>query len=109
MKGRLRTYGQMTSADIGFPRQPFPFTFLIALKSNTSRYASLAASLTRGNGLTLTRVIGSYGEPHEERAKADTRILVYKSDGNGYSSKTEFTVNTNIGETTTVMVSVQLR
>jgi len=107
IKARLRMSGQMTSADVAFPRQPFPLTLLIALKSNSSPYASLVASLPRGNGLTLARVIERYGEPHEERISADARILVYKAEADGYSNKMEFTVNANTGETRSVAVSLQ--
>jgi hypothetical protein len=109
IKAKLRTGGSVTSADIAFPRQPYPFTFLAALKPHTSRSATLIASLTRGNGLTLTRVINNYGEPAEERTTARGRILVYKAEGADYTSKTEFTVSGNTGETTDVMISVQRR
>ncbi|HLX81863.1 MAG TPA: hypothetical protein VKS43_14885 [Burkholderiales bacterium] len=104
---RLKSGGEMTSADISLLRQPGPFTRLIALKSHASPYASLVFFLTGGNGYSATRIKEMYGNPSDETSSDDSYVMTYKSQTTSYSTKTEFQVNVNSGEAKRVMISLQ--
>lgn len=105
---RINSKGAITSVDYTLSRQPFPFTVIVALKSNVRPYASLVFYLPDGNSTTLSSIQQRYGAPDEQTVDNESYpLLSYKKTATNYTAKIEFQMDPNSREAKRVSINLQ--
>ncbi len=105
---RTDSQGTMTSLDYTLSHQPYPFTWIVAMKSHTNPYASLTLDLPDGNGTTISQIESKYGAPDDTTVDADSFTLItYRADTANYKAKCVFRMDPNSGEARRVTITVE--
>jgi hypothetical protein len=107
---RTDSHGSITSVDYPMTQQPYPFTAIMALRSNTEAYASLVFELSQGSGFTAERVKDKYGVSPETMVDPESfSLLTYPIVTGDYFAKIVFKVDAGDEEVRTVTVTMQRR
>ncbi len=98
----------VTRVDLALTRQPFPFTFIAALKTKKHRDAYLVLYFA-AKSYTAAQVLGKYGAPAEESVFGTASLCRYRLETNAYTARAAFTIDPTDGEVYRVAISLKRR
>lgn len=92
--------------DYPLTRQPFPFTFVAALKTTKHQDAYLVLYF-KEKSYTAAQVQGKYGAPSDATIFGASSLYTYKLDTATYTAKAAFTIDPVSGEVNRVAISLK--
>jgi hypothetical protein len=106
-KGIFRQHKKLI-VDYQLERQPFPFSEIVAVKSDNQRDAYLILQLA-GRSYTAAQLQEKYGAPQDTDIYQWYSIYKYQVDARGYTEKAVFEINPVNGAVIKVAVSVKAK